>query len=481
MGVKVRCFQCKEKISGRGTGQQHADATGHTWQPGYYCADCGETFKSHSTCKQHVRSAGVHGKKVPSTKSSTVPVSAPATPSSSSAPATPSSFKLSASATPFSLTTPGTHSSWSASDRRGIAAPREVPSNGVPEKGIPCTICSLTFPSKESLEEHFTRTSTCTKCRLHLYAFQKLKEHHCVATPETVAASSGASETGTHVENGSSSGVQCPVCKLTFGSEEKILEHSAHTFTCTKCCIHFHASEVLQDHYRTSAMHPTCRECGAGFPAVAEWATHRARCPPPKPPPADPTQSASAPGAVSDVFPFAPPSAEDEDAASSYGTNLEPSEASSPAPSSLPLIHTTVVTAQDIGDSESISDGNAGSVSRDTAETLVTEIEGPNARLLQDSGASLKADKGKGKALSNNGVATPTTGTMTLEGSQRTAAKALSFHCRSCLADPCVKPVATLCGHIFCHSCILRELETKMGCPVCQRPFLIRLQVGVRS
>ena len=50
-------------------------------------------------------------------------------------------------------------------------------------------------------------------------------------------------------------------------------QHSAFTFTCTKCSIHFYAPGVLQDHYRTSSVHPRCRECGAGFLGVTEWAT----------------------------------------------------------------------------------------------------------------------------------------------------------------------------------------------------------------
>ncbi|RPD66654.1 hypothetical protein L226DRAFT_609453 [Lentinus tigrinus ALCF2SS1-7] len=55
----------------------------------------------------------------------------------------------------------------------------------------------------------------------------------------------------------------------------------------------------------------------------------------------------------------------------------------------------------------------------------------------------------------------------------------VSFHCRSCLRDPCVQPVTTICGHIFCHRCIVQELSTKMCCPVCEKIFFIRLHVKV--
>ena len=92
MVVGVRCFQCKEEVKGWGTGRQHANDTGHTWQPGYYCSDCGEAFSSKKKCRQHIHQ--VHNKSVP-TKAFIVP-------------------------------TPKT-SSGTVSDLRGIATPREVP------------------------------------------------------------------------------------------------------------------------------------------------------------------------------------------------------------------------------------------------------------------------------------------------------------------------------------------------------------------
>ncbi|PIL24468.1 hypothetical protein GSI_14222 [Ganoderma sinense ZZ0214-1] len=201
------------------------------------------------------------------------------------------------------------------------------------------------------------------------------------------------------------------------------------------------------------------------------------------------TQSTSAPRSTSDGFSSASPGG--SDGVSRYDTARAsgPSEVSSVAPSSPPLSPAEVARSHDESDSTSMSDGI--SIVWDTLETLLPpENECSDTRVLRDSAAPPRPGKGKGKALSSNGAATPTTtttGTTTLEGegsqrpSHRTAAKPLplSFHCRSCLADPCVKPVATLCGHIFCHRCIVRELKTKMGCPVCQRPFFVRLDVGV--
>ncbi|OCH87132.1 hypothetical protein OBBRIDRAFT_782106 [Obba rivulosa] len=58
-----------------------------------------------------------------------------------------------------------------------------------------------------------------------------------------------------------------------------------------------------------------------------------------------------------------------------------------------------------------------------------------------------------------------------------TTPKQVMWHCRICLQDPCREPTATLCGHIFCHECIVKELSRNYQCPVCKRVMLVRLHV----
>ncbi|KAI8986646.1 hypothetical protein BD414DRAFT_38906 [Trametes punicea] len=53
----------------------------------------------------------------------------------------------------------------------------------------------------------------------------------------------------------------------------------------------------------------------------------------------------------------------------------------------------------------------------------------------------------------------------------------ISWHCRSCMQEPCVAPTATMCGHIFCTACILQELAKTGACPVCGKLILLRLHV----
>ncbi|KAI0707901.1 hypothetical protein C8Q76DRAFT_134958 [Earliella scabrosa] len=55
--------------------------------------------------------------------------------------------------------------------------------------------------------------------------------------------------------------------------------------------------------------------------------------------------------------------------------------------------------------------------------------------------------------------------------------KTLSWHCRACLREPCEDPISTMCGHIFCHRCLVDGLRTELCCPFCKQTFLVRLQV----
>jgi len=59
---------------------------------------------------------------------------------------------------------------------------------------------------------------------------------------------------------------------------------------------------------------------------------------------------------------------------------------------------------------------------------------------------------------------------------QTTERHASIWNCRLCDEDP-VQPVATICGHIFCHRCIMEELSKNLKCPTCNHVMLIRLDI----
>ncbi|KAI0780420.1 hypothetical protein BD413DRAFT_1875 [Trametes elegans] len=47
------------------------------------------------------------------------------------------------------------------------------------------------------------------------------------------------------------------------------------------------------------------------------------------------------------------------------------------------------------------------------------------------------------------------------------------WHCCICMRERYVKPVALVCGHSFCRSCIVRELAQDAACPVCKSDILV--------
>jgi len=62
--------------------------------------------------------------------------------------------------------------------------------------------------------------------------------------------------------------------------------------------------------------------------------------------------------------------------------------------------------------------------------------------------------------------------------SSLTAASPLAsrWHCRVCYKVP-RDPTATICGHLFCHGCIIEALRKDLQCPVCRNDMLVRLYV----
>ncbi|KAF9788544.1 hypothetical protein BJ322DRAFT_1106523 [Thelephora terrestris] len=56
-----------------------------------------------------------------------------------------------------------------------------------------------------------------------------------------------------------------------------------------------------------------------------------------------------------------------------------------------------------------------------------------------------------------------------------TTSSPLSFRCRMCDAPPtvCMRPTATMCGHVFCYECITQHVTSTPRCPVCDGALLL--------
>ncbi|KAM5537625.1 hypothetical protein V8D89_008703 [Ganoderma adspersum] len=305
--------------------------------------------------------------------------------------------------------------------------------------------------------------------------------------------------------------LRCTMCRppVVFGSQESLNNHSKGMSACAKCHLHFRDREILLEHYSTSPsrVHPKCSDCGTGVLGDFELKAHETRCARRASAQAlipnsgvESTQSKVTTGpsldeglAMGVSVPPAGESGQDvtDMAAILLGSSGLGSDFSSLEPSP------TVTAKRDVDDTEidvpgtifthqppliqHLEDSDVGVSQVDVTlppvdmvcfssfagDTFVTD-------LLQCD----PSRQGEDEELSSDEVGARTVTSGPLEGAHRTGAESLSLHCRSCFTDPCVKPVATLCGHIFCHSCIVRQLATTMCCSVCQRPSLIRLHMG---
>ncbi|KAI1794490.1 hypothetical protein LXA43DRAFT_997446 [Ganoderma leucocontextum] len=380
------------------------------------------------------------------------------------------------------------------------------------QPGYYCTACEAMFSKHSDCEQHIEQVGVHGK-RAPTKSFSAFTHRSSSSNasdrpplkpvgrvPIVAAPKPGVSSS--HVSDKASK-TKCTVCQppVTFLSRELLEEHLVRSSTSTnRCRNHLHELQNLQHHHHTSSssVHPKCSDCGAGFLGDPERDTHRAQCPRAAAPVAQSTRCTSAPRSGLDGVSVASPSAgesgqNESKVLSGVGTTLEPSglEVSSlpPNPSAMLSHHDTECIRGSCSDHRCIERAPSllrTDVQGDTHEPPITKDQDSDSDvrvgLPQVNVALPKVDEGECKALSTcDGFPTPTTITVTLQGAQSTGANPLSFHCRSCLVDPSVDPVATLCGHIFCRRCILREFATRMCCPVCQRPSLIRLHGGVHS
>ncbi|PBK80534.1 hypothetical protein ARMGADRAFT_74146 [Armillaria gallica] len=60
-----------------------------------------------------------------------------------------------------------------------------------------------------------------------------------------------------------------------------------------------------------------------------------------------------------------------------------------------------------------------------------------------------------------------------VSGERESSSSCVLLHCRLCGINPCRDVTATMCGHIFCNSCIVHAVISTSSCPVCNNPTLL--------
>ncbi|KAI9061477.1 hypothetical protein FKP32DRAFT_940556 [Trametes sanguinea] len=205
--MPVRCFQCKAALHGWGTGRQHAQTTGHIWQPGYYCEHCEATFASHSICLAHAKTCPGAQLHSPST---TGPLSACADSESSQHEAA-DDLASRALLQYNNLPSQDSTSSQQPASATVNYACRFCRLHFVSEQALlehaksvsPCGICQICVPHKMmSLQDHFLQSDMHPKCRGCGVAFETLFQwddhrHKCkAAAPPLVIQSNSTSAPG---------------------------------------------------------------------------------------------------------------------------------------------------------------------------------------------------------------------------------------------------------------------------------------------
>ncbi|KAI0723724.1 hypothetical protein C8T65DRAFT_627192 [Cerioporus squamosus] len=529
----ARCNQCKLVFKDANECGMHAALTRHKHKPSYFCTVCSMTFSKRKSRGNHIKTTG-HVQKVPTTFAKVPANKLPAktttaaTRSSSSSAAAPIASRL----RPRPVASTSVARPVSEDSDSDTSDDEASSSKAPPPSSSTCTAYHRQFKDAAALADH--RTMAHTKPAIQSQATAGATSHSegAESSPSQPAAmrtndelQDAATPTPTERET-----TRCAKCDVEFSSDEALQAHydesSLHP-TCHTCGLGFASigpwathkarcpppgstlaangdmnGRAPVGHSRTGKdivrdMVPTAERCASyadsehtSLPSPAE-----------DPATAGNTSSSSLAAGIVEV---------------SLERPANPQRAPSPTP--FTAVSTTTISSQVHSSAQTIPqqsllEDQAGRMHR-VLHGERPEADGPlreprkETPQLQDratreaeAGSPIITDGSSTKGLTG-AYMTPWSGRTRSEtsiephsGWERAAtqaartsgppmngdsnATAVSFHCRSCLRDPCVQPVATICGHIFCHRCIVQELSTKMCCPVCQKTFFIRLHVEV--
>ncbi|OSD08340.1 hypothetical protein PYCCODRAFT_12079 [Trametes coccinea BRFM310] len=175
--MPVRCFQCKTALLGWGTGRQHAQTTGHIWQPGYYCEHCEETFTTHSACSNHAKTCrGAHSP--PSSDTGSLGVR---TESSANTTIGTTSSMVRGVSCPRCMAVFTDALAWHTHCQQHGAADELVSRAARPasvKASFECRFCRLQFVSQQALLDHGKSVSPCTICQICVpHKMMSLQDH----------------------------------------------------------------------------------------------------------------------------------------------------------------------------------------------------------------------------------------------------------------------------------------------------------------
>ncbi|KAI0672710.1 hypothetical protein C8Q78DRAFT_675211 [Trametes maxima] len=467
--MPARCFQCKFVVAGHGTGQQHAKLTGHTWQPGYYCPHCQATFTSYSKCKLHMRTCSAHAS-LPQVSPEQQWCSLPATTAVQDSPEQCDVCQV------------------VFAGKAALLKHQKVVS--------PCLTCDICVPhATMSLQDHYQASpSMHPKCKRCDLAFDKLSEwaehrNHC-SPPKVYLAPSGDVAAGNGVialvvRDKSSKNLLPSSTPVPSEPPSALVQEIVSTLSATFSSVGG-VSYTIQPEEFWDQGDPSDEADEAenfspeGIDSVAmmdglreSLDTAEGRCGIQSTAlvPDEPT----APQVIHAATPVDSPHLCMEQSA--FDTLLKNNGAQLLAPA--------LEAIDEVG-----AAGTAHSSGAPGSEDDLGSLGTPPAYVEGSSWCSVSSAS---VAASVAEACRPTTlipsvpsrqgschSLITSNASMDSIANVeLSWHCRSCTGYPCREPVATVCGHIFCRVCFVRELCARGICPICKKVFLVKLKAGV--
>ncbi|KAJ7723383.1 hypothetical protein B0H16DRAFT_1334147, partial [Mycena metata] len=109
-----------------------------------------------------------------------------------------------------------------------------------------CDRCGKGFLNKRVLDDHVSTDHPKTKCCGRTIFDDELQEHYRESTHHP----------------------KCDTCGIGFKDDEAYNTHAAEVHAdlhCTKCRRQFATRVDLEQHFKTSSVHPECAQCGVGF------------------------------------------------------------------------------------------------------------------------------------------------------------------------------------------------------------------------
>ncbi|TBU29344.1 hypothetical protein BD311DRAFT_756509 [Dichomitus squalens] len=388
-----------------------------------------------------------------------------------------------------------------------------------------CTACKLGFEDAIELQKHMAARITCDVCVAHLLPALTMEEHYQMSSvhpkcESCLKAFRGSDELVMHLRGcglkttpepaaddtklsrDTPEHLKCAACVNTFGNEEQLKQHMSLRTTCDVCNVHITFATTLEDHYQESRAHPKCTNCWYPFKGQDELQMHQQCCrikmtsvsasSPFAPVTTMLSRTAPPVGVLDANRTLAMDSGDDELDGALWEAARTRTFAS--MKSEWPQLYPSLQRQTDpSGEANTPPQVEHNWDDHTSVSSRFSDTAGSSHIPMQDEAVQLSqtaATRGEQDPLNPGGPsASPTWTTQSLNGNRAqdelqpsralpSSESALpSWHCRSCLRDPCSDPVATMCGHIFCQSCIIREFSARMACPVCEQVVFIKLDL----